>query len=458
MRPTFSLGFISACLLASSAICDPQVGAGTESDGNKGNLHKRAIPLLFNRVYPSISASTSTSTSASTSTSTSSSTSPTASPSPVNPAIQGCSKVYVRKNIKNLSDDEWSLMASALSNLQADKTLENLANLHGSIYRDIHDIAMFMPWHTYFIWQFEQAMRKYYPDYAQPYWDAASDWMAPQTADVFRSSRCGGDGDPDISFCVHDGWQSWFIIESGSTPRCLARRFSNRDGTISPFVAPEGVLAYLQSDNFTQFSTSLETGLHFNVHFGIGEEMYSPTSPNDAIFYLHHSNMQRIWDEFRARLPENFMSYGGKSVNDGPKVSPYSGTAKLTDPLPYYTSITVQDVMTPGKIPFCYVYDDMLNTGQTSTTKMAEDSVANLPPKILATYFPDVTPSNTTLKRRSLPDQQKTAKLVVPPPMPVEMINMMGADINFIRGLEAKYAKMVNDLNSAGYRTPFVSG
>ncbi len=37
------------------------------------------------------------------------------------------------------------------------------------------------------------------------------------------------------------------------------------------------------------------SGLHNGVHNRVGGDMSPPTSPNDPVFYLHHCDVDRIW-------------------------------------------------------------------------------------------------------------------------------------------------------------------
>jgi hypothetical protein len=40
------------------------------------------------------------------------------------------------------------------------------------------------------------------------------------------------------------------------------------------------------------------------VHRWIGGDMLSMTSPNDPIFFLHHSNVDRIWAKWQLEHPD----------------------------------------------------------------------------------------------------------------------------------------------------------
>ncbi len=47
-----------------------------------------------------------------------------------------------------------------------------------------------------------------------------------------------------------------------------------------------------------------ESGMHNGVHVWVGGKMADvPTAPNDPAFWLHHSNIDRLWAQWQARFP-----------------------------------------------------------------------------------------------------------------------------------------------------------
>ena len=51
--------------------------------------------------------------------------------------------------------------------------------------------------------------------------------------------------------------------------------------------------------DFAGFQSELE-GAHNNVHNAVGGQMAQANSPADPLFWLHHSNMDRIWSAWQA--------------------------------------------------------------------------------------------------------------------------------------------------------------
>ncbi|KAL3896402.1 MAG: hypothetical protein SGCHY_004097, partial [Lobulomycetales sp.] len=69
---------------------------------------------------------------------------------------------------------------------------------------------------------------------------------------------------------------------------------------------------------FDGFSTLLETTLHAGVHVGIGGDMSElRNASNDPLFYLLHSNVDRIWAEFQRSFPDLGQVYSGSNEVNG---------------------------------------------------------------------------------------------------------------------------------------------
>lgn len=222
-----------------------------------------------------------------------------------------------------------------------------------------HGGSMFLPWHREYILLFENALRDVgHKDITLPYWD----WTDPEsTAAVFSDELMGGSGDPSDNFVVHAGpfragewrinvnptWIPWVFSASENLVRAM--------GT-APFLGVMPTAADVQfalsrpsydvhpydvtSDINLSFRNAIEGwvnalpmtcqpdpggGANWMANFGPGTgsmnhnavhgyiggiagmspngpvfgTMMLPTSPNDPIFWLHHSNIDRIWAKWQ---------------------------------------------------------------------------------------------------------------------------------------------------------------
>lgn len=205
----------------------------------------------------------------------------------------------------------------------------------------------FLPWHRHFLILFERALEKAAGEpVALPYWD----WTDPQSTNaVFRTDLMGGDGDPEKGYAVTSGpfrrgdyrlevldpkandplRLPYLVRQIGTFPsnetlpvardveRALARpvydvvpfddqsdpaqSFRNNlegwRGTIGQKCV-DGLLAPLTGPTAAAKKHDLHNGVHLWVGGIVGERqgtMDLNTSLNDPVFWLHHANVDRIW-------------------------------------------------------------------------------------------------------------------------------------------------------------------
>jgi Common central domain of tyrosinase/Polyphenol oxidase middle domain len=137
-----------------------------------------------------------------------------------------------------------------------------------------HGTIQFLAWHRGYLYFFERILRwaAQDPSLSLPYWDWASDRSLP---DPFRNPA-------DSSNPLYDG-----------------TRFIN-DGSVMPPESVAGLGGALGETGFAGtfgFSTRLEGNPHGSVHVAVNGNMGSvPTAARDPIFWLHHCNIDRLWD------------------------------------------------------------------------------------------------------------------------------------------------------------------
>lgn len=268
--------------------------------------------------------------------------------------------VRVRQNVSNLTPTQRATFVRAVQALKV--TLIESSFLHRanpfeyplsiydsyvlvhkqSLYHRVHRSPWFLPWHRWFIWDFETALRGLvydFPTLAIPYWDWSADG-AGRTSSIWRADFLGGDGKPfpsgpppaDGGGDVSTGpfragqWRLEFVPEGedDAPPTMNLRRGMGRDAnaptlpTGGDVEAVLGVKPYYTSGTAPvqfadSFCNSLEgwvsgpgvtgIGLHNRVHRWVGGSMGDMPSPNDPVFYLHHANIDRIWTRWQDRNP-----------------------------------------------------------------------------------------------------------------------------------------------------------
>jgi tyrosinase len=118
-------------------------------------------------------------------------------------------------------------------------------------------------------------------------------------------------------------------------------------------------------------------GLHSSMHFIFGSQTGiglpgadmgdASYSPNDPTFYLHHANMDRIWQKWKDFHPSNAEAVGGGTVKNLTLYDTYPQglppAAKGSDWLPtsgLLPNNTIADGFSTTKGIHCYVYQDPL--------------------------------------------------------------------------------------------------
>lgn len=191
---------------------------------------------------------------------------------------------HIRKNILSLSTAELDALRQGVEVMKArsanDPTSWSFqANIHGEnlpandpLWNQCqHGTRHFLTWHRLYIYQFEQILREASgdPNLTLPYWDWSTARALPL---AFRENPTSNP-----------------LFES-------SRNINNGASLPSSIVVNDLLLAKAQT-SFAGFSNLFEGSPHGAVHVLIGGRMSSvPTAANDPIFWLHHCNIDRVWD------------------------------------------------------------------------------------------------------------------------------------------------------------------
>jgi tyrosinase len=224
--------------------------------------------------------------------------------------------VGVRKNAKDLAADEKQRFVQAVLAVKANGTYDQLVQTHFGQMPDgmggmpgpmqAHRSPHFLPWHRRFLLDLEGALQQVDASVSIPYWD----WTdSASTNAVFAPDLMGGAGTPVATgpFAGESRWRL-NVRSQFETWRSLRRDLG---GAALP--SPTQVRALFNQTAYDQspwnrnaaggFRRGLE-GLHDNVHGWVGGSMNLGTSPNDPVFFLHHSNVDRLWASWQALRPQ----------------------------------------------------------------------------------------------------------------------------------------------------------
>lgn len=252
-----------------------------------------------------------------------------------------CTKLNQRKAWHTLTDDEKSAYITAEKCLMSSPpklgTIEGAKNrwdelhwVHIHTSNIIHGVGEFLPWHRYYMRLHEHLLQTEcnYTG-AQPYWDEQRDaTLSASVADAsvwgddeqlsFGTNGRGGDG------CVVDGpfanttlhlSQEWGV--ANYTSYCLSRDFTDENWVYANTTYSDACFA---KANYSDVWSCWSKYPHISAHASVGGTMLDQAaSPGDPIFFLHHTNLDRLWWEWQAQdLPARLYEMSGRSI---PKLS-----------------------------------------------------------------------------------------------------------------------------------------
>lgn len=275
-------------------------------------------------------------------------------------------------------------------------------------YATAHETPAFLPWHRKFILLFENAIREIaYPDFTLPYWD----WTDPESEEIIFTDDFMGPlvGDRSDNYALKSGPFRKGQFHLNITPIPIGDTDSGKQSpfaylTRGPHPVPlptseevDNMMALPRYsappyDNSIEYEKSfnnmmlgipnqqkMDAFLHSAVHEYVGgtwkgnyydagfnehEITYSGSmkvldaSPNDPVFFLHHSNVDRLWAEWER---ENGNQYEPESG--------YQRYFNINDQFyPFHLFADVRQMsangLTPGSMldiePLGFTYDTLL--------------------------------------------------------------------------------------------------
>ncbi|KAA8913483.1 hypothetical protein FN846DRAFT_929282 [Sphaerosporella brunnea] len=337
-----------------------------------------------------------------------------ASPATAPPPHNGCKNPTIRREWRTLSNSQKNNYLNAVKCLMRNDgrlngtvtRYEDFLTTHQRLTSQIHFNGVFLPWHRLFVHTMEKILIEEcgYRG-AMPYWDMKRDAADFAASPVLNGPfSFGGNGAPNPDEVapyypsaggpIMRGPFANEIIHIGvGTDTGPARRRIKRN--IAQFFAdmwlrPEREAQVLAETDFDSFSLILEGrvqldfvlnsdqwGMHAGGHRAIGGDMVDAwTSPSDPLFYMHHSNLDRIWATWQKANPERQFLVGGPIKPRSPLLGPWPyppppgnvtlGYVMTLNGLGPDTAVgRVVDTM--GKAPagspsgiLCYQYDSLL--------------------------------------------------------------------------------------------------
>lgn len=280
-------------------------------------------------------------------------------------ASSSCTNPAVRKEWRELTNNEkaeYLRAAVCLRGLPKAKyaaidavttRMDDLVYTHFTLNTEIHFVANFLPWHRWYVQLHEDLLRKECGfTGTQPYWDWSIDADAknmPNSPLFDPVTGFGGNGkstsndEPGFQRCVVDGpfantnltlgmgWPN--LNDPGNRLHCFTRAFNGGEGNDENgdlIIGDMQAAAYNSKvmdtiyafEKFSEMANMLEGLPHAQslsfftlltlsdleytnkpaVHSVIFGDMGPATSPNEPLFFMHHSNVDRAWAKVRFLL------------------------------------------------------------------------------------------------------------------------------------------------------------
>ncbi|ULU11549.1 hypothetical protein L3Y34_015167 [Caenorhabditis briggsae] len=213
----------------------------------------------------------------------------------------------VRKEYRMLSEDERNRLHQAFRTLKQNGEYDRLARVHAQYSESgaAHSGPAFLPWHREFVKRMEFLIRQVDPSLHLPYWDSTLDQNLPNSKDsILWTNEFMG----DATGAVNNGpFRSWRTIENKATiTRAVGAQgkgYSEDEITsmmgqtdiaqVLAFSAPQRGCPYQPNFNVPEYT-------HGNPHIYVGGDMLeTSTAANDPIFWMHHSFVDLLWEQYR---------------------------------------------------------------------------------------------------------------------------------------------------------------
>ena len=222
----------------------------------------------------------------------------------------------IRKEFTSMTHEERvryiNTVFTASTNSTYKTEYEDLLLQHKNLFQTgIHEADFFLPWHRWYILQYEDLLRRVDCKVTVPYWDWSAVAVDPWSSSMWNTGDdgFGGDGVPNAKYCVKDGpfRDPVWSYPSNNKRTCLRRSFREAEGPLQPIVpgteAVDALMA-LEASEMTEFEETLRVDLHNDVHCAIDGTMCYTVSAYAPEFFLHHGFIDKLWWDWQSKGDE----------------------------------------------------------------------------------------------------------------------------------------------------------
>lgn len=210
-------------------------------------------------------------------------------------ACSVCATERVRKEWRELTTAEQTRYHDAVNKLKAAGTYDVFVATHANNADFSHGTSAFLPWHRQYVLDYENALRALGGEFAcmtVPFWDWSLDSGKEKSSVIFSSTTGFGSAGGSTSSCITTGPFAGWKNNQVSPPTCVARG-SSIAGSFASINTMQSMVA--SSSEYSVWRPAFEGTPHASVHNIIGSSMGTMASPNDPLFFMHHTNIDRLW-------------------------------------------------------------------------------------------------------------------------------------------------------------------
>jgi hypothetical protein len=177
----------------------------------------------------------------------------------------------------------------------------------------------FLMWHQGFLSSYEEEFLKGTNLQGIPFWDfTKNDYHQPYKATIWGPNYLGGSvsNGADDAPCIADGIFAG-VQTKYPTKDCIRRGFSMETGATNGFEMSKNssvrftssleIQELLRENDFQKFHDAIQYSVHAVPHVYIGGNLgtmkFLNQSPNDPVFYFHHTFIDSLWSRWRELHP-----------------------------------------------------------------------------------------------------------------------------------------------------------
>jgi tyrosinase len=194
-----------------------------------------------------------------------------------------------RKNLTRLTVAERLAFTNAVNQLRTNGGYDTYVEQHRGAMGHGHGGPAFFPWHREYVRRFEEDLQAIDPSVSVPYWDwtQANVNAAGTESLIWRDDFMGGPGQAGTGLVTTGPFAGWGLVRNSFN----IFGFPGTGGTIATHMANPSYTGFRAVEN-----------PHGAAHVWVGGFVGNAIiAPRDPVFWLIHSNVDRLWAEWIAQ-------------------------------------------------------------------------------------------------------------------------------------------------------------